>query len=148
MRLFHCTPEYLNTTLLLNQHRTCHLLIESIAAGRAPRGGMSRYQNHAGFLAWMHWLAVQEMMMRGKNHESPVGAAFLKVAPVRRHLDIYIPKSRVALDIADLRRKSVEFEADGKMYDSRLPLRTAGDQLVTALALAKAQGMRASWVAQ
>jgi hypothetical protein len=148
MRLFHVTPDFLSQQMLLNQHRTVHLLLEAISKGARPTGGMARYQNHAGFLAWLHHQCVEELMLRGMEHHSPVAEAYWKVPPMRRQLYIYIPRGRVLLDVADLMRKQASCEAAAKWYDSRSPLANAQQQLSTRMEKDKLRGVVDSWLTE
>lgn len=107
---------------------------------------MARYQNHAGFVVWMHWLCTQEMAMRGKNHLSPIADLWYAASPARRLLDIFIPTTRITLDIADLKVKYDQTNAANKYWDSTKPFKTCGTQLAMALTLATARGVQNSWL--
>jgi hypothetical protein len=112
MRLFHVHPAALPTPLLVNQHRTTHLLMTCMVNLRAL-GGMARYDRHGGFVAWMHYLSVQEMLMRSIEHDSPIIPLWNLIRPHQKEFSIWIPPKAYIRDQSDLARKIRESGSDG-----------------------------------
>jgi hypothetical protein len=94
----------------------------------------------------MHHLCVQELLIRGMRHQSPVSALWFATVPARRQFDIYIPVSRMTVDAQDLMRKAAQVEASAKSYDCRINVRSAGTQLVHALSAAVRSGFQDAWL--
>ncbi|OPZ65999.1 MAG: hypothetical protein BWY85_00166 [Firmicutes bacterium ADurb.Bin506] len=116
MRLFHIHPAALPTPLLTNQHRTSHLLMAGMVNLRAL-GGMARYNRHGGFVAWMHYLCVQEMLVRGIDHDSPIIPLWNTLRPHQKEFSIWIPPKTYIRDQSDLARKIREAGSDGVRVD-------------------------------
>lgn len=112
MRLFHCHPSALSTVLLTHQHQTAHLLL----TGLGKVGGIvGRYGRHGGFVAWFHWLCVNEMIRRGMNHESPVWPLWVNIPESRRGHNIWIAPKTFVRDAQDLREKLSKGALDVRM---------------------------------
>lgn len=109
MRILHVPAACLPTALLVQQHRTIHLLMEHCAKGDP----ITAYSNHAGFLVLMHHDCVRELKLRGGRHASPVADLYWKVPPRRRRVDRSIPPDRTALDIKTLAEKISERGCEG-----------------------------------
>ena len=140
MRLFHVHPGALPTALLINQHRTAHLLLACIASGKDV-GGVSRYHRQAGYVAWFHWLCVQEMLIRGMNHDSPISALWARIPVMQRGHDVWVPPRLSARDVKDLTAKMKNCNAGGRMDDARMPVQAGVSEFMTAHARLRAQAV-------
>ncbi len=119
MRLFHIHPTALPTGMLTHQHRTCHLLLSGLAE---VNGVVGKYGRHAGFVAWVHWQCVQEMVMRGMNHDSPVWALWQRIPALRRGHDIWVPSRAYIRDAQDLRAKMDSNDKRGDPSGARVAI--------------------------
>lgn len=129
MKLWLVHPKYLPGSLLLRQHQTIHLLAKG-AVDPDSRGGMGKYRNHVGFLAWLHDVTVQEMLLRNGNHASPLLEVWRQVPERRRKFNVRIRREAVQRDIAKLRTKVDAIDKHGRMNDARVPLDRAGYELL------------------
>lgn len=118
MRLWHCSPEALPNALLLNQHRTTHLLLKGIAE---QNGVVGRYARHAGFVVWVHWTCTQEMTLRGMHHDSPILPVWRSVPESLRAHNPWIPNRTYVRDELDLAAKSVNSNLV-ILDDARMPV--------------------------
>ena len=140
MRLWHIHPASLPTSLLSRQHQTSHLLLTVIASGR-ELGGMSRYSMRAGFVAWAHLTAAEEMVIRGMRHDSPLYELWSRIPERKRGVDVYIPPTRYLRDRHDLLEKIGSVNKGGQMDDTRMSLDDGLKKFAEGLALAAARGL-------
>lgn len=143
MKLWHVSPQALATSLLSRQHQTTHLLLSVIASGK-EMGGMSRYSQSAGFVAWVHLECAGEMILRGMHHDSPIHPLWSGIPVRQRKVDIYIPSTRYLLDRRELATKMSGSDKGGKMDDARMTLDVGIRKFAEGLALAVARGLPAN----
>lgn len=140
MKLWHCHPASLPTSLLSRQHQTTHLLLTVIASGR-ELGGMSRYSQSAGFVAWVHLECASEMVLRGMRHDSPLYELWSRIPLRQRKVDIYIPPTRYLRDRKELLSKIDSPDKGGQMADVRMGLDVGLRKFADGLALVTARGL-------
>lgn len=121
MKLWYVQPGYLPDALLYRQHQGLHALLNAVILGK-PRRGVTRYLRFGGFVAWMHALTVDEMIVRGARHTTPLHDIWPRIPVARRRFDYPVKPEYITRDIALIREKVASPDLLGRMNNARLPL--------------------------
>lgn len=132
MKLWYIRPSYLPDALLYRQHQSAHGLIHGIIAGK-PRRGVTRFLRYGGFVFYMHYVTVIEMMRRGGRHESYVDRLWDQIPVLRRRFDYPLRADHVLRDIAIIRQKVDDPNSPHEINNASLPISAAGTELLADL---------------
>jgi len=97
-------PKYLDDARLMREHQSIHRLLNAVLCRDTDRR-VAEFTRYGGYLAWRHWLAVNEMRMRGKNHNSFIDGWWRQVPDSRRMILYRYPRSAVIQDYGRLRQR-------------------------------------------
>lgn len=129
MKIWYVPPAALPDALLFRQHQGLHAVLNAVIAGK-PRRGVTRYLRYGGFIAWMHALTVDEMMVRGARHLTPLGDIWPRIPPARRRFDYPLKPEYVRRDITLIQAKIDSPDFRARMNNASLPLSVCGYQLI------------------
>ncbi len=131
MKLWMLLPTFLPDPLLARQHQTLHAIFNGVLR-RKPRRGITRFLRYGGFVAWLHYVTVVEMMARGWHHETPLQDLWARLPADQRRFDYVVRPEEVRADISLVRSKMRSGNFAVSMMTATLPLDVAGMQLVEA----------------
>lgn len=131
MKVWYVPPAYLPDALLYRQHQSIHGIVNGIIAGK-PRRGITRYLRYGGFIVWMHYLAVDEMLRRGARHTTPIDTLWNRIPVDRRRFNYPLRPAVVRHDIAVITAKVTDPRYRCKMNNASLPISACGLQLIEA----------------
>ena len=97
-------PIYLDDSRLLREHQSIHKLIAD-AARPAGRESDQRFRNFGGYLIWRHYLAVNELRLRGMRHESFVDGLWKLIPESRRKILYRMARDAIIEDVRSLLHK-------------------------------------------
>ncbi len=131
MKLWTVHPSWLPDPLLQRQHQTLHAVLNGVAR-RKPRRGITRFLRFGGYIAWLHFLTVEETSRRGWHHETPVGDLWARLPADQRRFDYPLTAAEVRDDIEAVRQKMRSGTYLVSMMTATFPIETAGTQLIEA----------------